>query len=222
MVGLRKGGISVRDFPIFTTQYGIASLVMREIPYRQRAYIKILDSCQPLELMQECCSFCTAVGAERVYGSGDPILSLYPCYAKLLEMQCDRNKLPLTSAVTVAVTADRLNLWKQIYNEKMSQVPNASYMDDISANKMLSDGSGYFVYQKDHLIGIGKISDGTIEALAAVEPGMGQDIVAALSGLLKKDVVRLQVAQENTRAMALYQRLGFTVTEEISCWYQIV
>ena len=56
----------MRDIPVFTTEYGVASLVLREIPYRQEAYISIQSSLQPEELLAECVSFCRACGAEKV------------------------------------------------------------------------------------------------------------------------------------------------------------
>ena len=50
----------MRDIPVFTTQYGVASLVLREIPYRQEAYISIQSSLQPEQLLEECIGFCRA------------------------------------------------------------------------------------------------------------------------------------------------------------------
>jgi hypothetical protein len=34
----------MRDIPMFTTEYGVASLVLKEIPYQAAAYITIQDS----------------------------------------------------------------------------------------------------------------------------------------------------------------------------------
>jgi len=31
----------MRDIPVFTTQYGVASLVLKEIPYKKRAHITL-------------------------------------------------------------------------------------------------------------------------------------------------------------------------------------
>ena len=31
----------MKDFPMFTTEYGIASLVLKEIPYKKEAYIML-------------------------------------------------------------------------------------------------------------------------------------------------------------------------------------
>ena len=40
----------MKDFPMFTTEYGVASLLMKEIPYKETAYIIIQSSQEPEEL----------------------------------------------------------------------------------------------------------------------------------------------------------------------------
>ena len=57
----------MKDFPVFPTQHGAASLILKEIPYRGEAYIKIQSTQEPDALLEECIHFCVACGAERVY-----------------------------------------------------------------------------------------------------------------------------------------------------------
>ena len=57
----------MKDFPMFTTQYGVASLVLREIPTRGEAYITVRSSQDTEKLLEECVSFCRACGAEKIY-----------------------------------------------------------------------------------------------------------------------------------------------------------
>ena len=79
----------VKDFPVFTTETGVSSLILKEVPYRQEAYIHIQDV-QPdgfAEHLSECVSFCRMVGADRVYARGSEHLEQYPVYMKLLEMR---------------------------------------------------------------------------------------------------------------------------------------
>ena len=33
---VENGGVIMRDFPIFTTEYGVSSLFLKEIPYKMR------------------------------------------------------------------------------------------------------------------------------------------------------------------------------------------
>jgi len=64
---IRKRGEKMRNIPIFDTPYGVASLVLKEIPYSSKAYITV-QSCLDLDqLLEECVSFCRAVGAEEIY-----------------------------------------------------------------------------------------------------------------------------------------------------------
>jgi hypothetical protein len=89
----------MRDMPMFTTEFGVASLVLEEVPYRQEAYIRVLDV-QPGQLkalIEECASFCRAVGAERVYATGHEGLESYSLFTAVYEMRgtawVDREKL---------------------------------------------------------------------------------------------------------------------------------
>ena len=43
----------MKDIPVFDTPYGVASLFLREIPYRGRAYIKIQSALEPEKLLEE-------------------------------------------------------------------------------------------------------------------------------------------------------------------------
>ena len=55
---------------VFTTENGVASIVLREIPYKGIAYITLQDTLQPEKLLRECVEFCKAAGADRIYGKG--------------------------------------------------------------------------------------------------------------------------------------------------------
>ena len=211
----------MRDFPVFETEFGVAGLVLRDVPYWQNAYIKILSSLDPKKLLKECTDFCKVVGAERIYASGHSALEEYPVFATIVKMQCSVKDLPDTDAVAHLVTEQTLSQWKEIYNNMMASVPNAAYMDDARGRELLAGQDGYLIYRDHTLIGIGKAEGRTIHALASVVPGAGQDVVCALAKILPTETVDLLVARENARAFGLYQRLGFAVCEEISRWYKI-
>ena len=70
----------MRDFSFFTTEYGVASLILKEIPYRKQAYIRILDVQEDSfdEYLAECVSFCRMCGAEQIFAEGHEQLSKYP------------------------------------------------------------------------------------------------------------------------------------------------
>ena len=80
----------MKDIPVFTTEYGAASLFLREIPYRGRAHIKIQSSLEPDKLLEECIGFCRACGAEWIDAAGHEFLKKYPRLATLLILQRER------------------------------------------------------------------------------------------------------------------------------------
>ena len=88
----------MRDIPVFTTEYGVASLTLQDIPYRGTAYIKIQSTAQPKEFLDECVDFCIAAGAERVYAAGHDFLAAYPLHTALWQMSCPASAcLPMRS-----------------------------------------------------------------------------------------------------------------------------
>ena len=212
----------MQDIPVFTTEYGVASLFLREIPYRGKAYIQLQSSLQPEKLLEECVAFCRACGAERIDASGHGYLERYPLVSALYTMQCSTDRLGKTDAALFPVTEKTLSRWLDVYNERMAEVPNASYMDSRDGQEMLSRGDGYFVHRDGKLLGIGRASGGTVDAVISVVPGMGETVMRALVSLLTEDTVRLLVASANTRAVRLYERMGFVKVQEVGRWYQIL
>lgn len=212
----------MQNLPMFTTEYGAASLFLREIPYRGRAHIKIQSSLDPEKLLEECVSFCRMCGAEWIDAAGHDYLEKYPLITALWAMQCPRDALAETDACLFPVTEATVQQWLDIYNERMADVPNAAYMDSRDGRELLNTGDGYFVHRDGLLLGIGKAKDDFIDTVISVEPGAGETVLRALCSALQCETVRLWVASENHRAVRLYQRLGFVKTKELSRWYRVL
>ena len=212
----------MRDFPMFTTEYGVGSLVLKEIPYTGAAYITIRDSAQPEAFLAECTDFCRAVGAQKVFATGNVYLEKYPVYTSVIQMSASWDMIPETDACLFPVTESTLVQWQRIYNERMQGVDNAAYMSDRVAKDMLARGDGYYIHRDGQLLGIGMASDDKIDCIASVIPGKGRDVVCALAHALMCDRVTLEVASTNSRAIKLYESLGFIQTAELSKWYKII
>ena len=212
----------MKDLPMFTTQYGVASLFLREIPYRGRAHIKIQSSLDPEKLLEECVAFCRMCGAEWIDAAGHDYLEKYPLITALWAMQCPREALAETDACLFPVTDQTVQQWLTIYNERMADVPNAAYMDSRDGRDLLNTGDGYFVHRNGQLLGIGKAKGDFIDTVISVEPGAGETVLRALCSALQCETVRLWVASENHRAVRLYQRLGFMKTKELSRWHRVL
>lgn len=209
----------MRDIPVFDTEYGVASLVLKEIPYQGAAYITVLSSAEPEQLLRECVSFCRMCGAERIYATGHEILESKPLYTAMWELRRSMEGMHETDAALWPVQEQALEQWRQIYNQKIKNLPNAAWMTQAEGKKMLSQGDGYFVHRNGQLLGIGRASGDRIDWVASVAPGAGRDVVCALTHALWCDAVTLTVASENKKALALYESLGFVKTKERSKWY---
>lgn len=212
----------MRDIPVFATQYGVASLVLKEIPHWKKAYITMQSVSQTDLFIKECKEFCLAAGAEEIYACGHPCLEIFPMHTSVFRLSADKHSLPDTDAAIFPVQRETLEQWRSIYNQKMQDVPNAAYMTTQDGLKMLEEHDGYFIHTNGELLGIGRASDNRISVIAAVQPGAGKQIVSALAHGIFADVVTLQVASSNEKAMRLYTQLGFVPVEEISRWYKII
>jgi hypothetical protein len=218
---MKKEVIDMRDFPVFNTEFGVASLVLKEIPYQGKAYVTLRSSLEPEKLLEECVSFCRICGAETVYATGECLPDGYPLYTAMLCMRCGVDTLADTDAALFPVQQKTLAQWRQIYNTKVKGVPAGAWMTEKDAQAMLEDGSGYFVHRGDTLLGIGKVSGSEIQWVASLVPGAGREVVCALAHAVIADVVELTVASTNTKALELYESLGFFRVREQSRWYVI-
>lgn len=211
----------MRDFPIFTTEYGIASLVLKEIPYREEAYVSIQSALQPEELLAECISFCRICGAERIYARGHEVLERYPLLCGVYEMRgvarVDEDMVENLWPVTEETVAQ----WRQLMNEKLRSVDNAGTLEKKEEKEILSTGGAYFVHRGGELLGGFWLAENELRLLAAAKPGAGEAVCRTAFSLIPGEEVRLEVSSTNTRAIRLYDKLGFVKTAERSRWYRI-
>ena len=211
----------MKDFPVFTTDYGVASLILREVPYQGIAYIRIQAALEPEKLLQECVSFCRMVGAERICATGHESLESFPLYTAVWEMACLRESLGESTASLWPVTEETASEFKSIYNEKIRRIPNAAWMDGAEQKRMLAAGDGYFVHRDGKLLGIGRVEGEKLLFLASVYPGAGAEVVRTLASVSREERCTLEVASENKKALALYERMGLVRVGEKSRWFLV-
>lgn len=211
----------MRDIPVFSTQLGVASLTLSQIPYTRKAYVRIQDTAAGEEFLRECASFCKMAGAEEVYATNHTACESYPYAAAIIAMQADKAGIGTTDGCLFPVTKNTLEAWREIYNQKVVSVPNGAWMTLQNAEEMLRQGSGYFIHRAGCLIGIGKVSGNQVEWVASVQPGGGETVVKALCHAITEDTVTLEVADTNEKAVSLYRKLGFVPTQMVSQWYKI-
>ena len=211
----------MKDFPMFDTEFGIASLVLKEIPYKGIAYIILREAWDPENLLKECVSFCRMCGAEIICASGHEILENYPLYTTVMEMQGEAAVEKAALKSLFPVTETTVTQWRNLYNEKMRPIDNAATMTASDEKRILESGGAYFVHEDGDLLGIGWLADTELLAVAAAKPGVGRVVLNTLMSLIEGAQMRMEVASTNERAIRLYEKMGFIPTKEISRWYKI-
>ena len=209
----------MKNIPMFTTDAGVASLILEEIPYKKEAYIRIQTAIDPQLLIEDSVAFCKTAGADVVYATGHAFLNQYPFYTEIINMTCRREELPPTKAELCPIQPETMQLWCEIYNVNMSNVANAATMTIGKLKSESHVNNCYFVYENELLIGIGMAQSCFVDALVSVIPGKGKDVLSALSNALTENFVTVTVAVNNKRAISLYRKLGFIEKESISKWY---
>lgn len=211
----------MKDFPMFDTEFGIASLVLKEIPYRGIAYIILREVWDAEKLLAECASFCRMCGAEVICASGHETLEAYPLYTSVLEMRGDAAADASALKSLFPVTEATVTKWRNVYNEKMRRIDNAATMTAFDEKRILESGGAYFVHDNGELLGIGWLEDTELLAIAAAKPGAGRTVLNTLMSLIEGAQMKLEVASTNVQAIRLYEKMGFIPTKEISRWYKI-
>lgn len=212
----------MKDFPMFTTEYGVASLVLREVPYRQEAFITIQATQQPEELLKECVSFCRAVGAEKVFARGHEIVEKYPLHCAILEM---RGQVAVDECKVEhlwPVTAENISTWRDFLNGHMRCVDNSGTLTKQGEQEILDVGGAYFVHAGGELLGAGWLVGEELLLIAAAGKGMGERVLHTLLSASRPEQLRLDVVSTNHRAIRFYEKMGMVKTAELRRWYRIM
>ena len=213
----------MKDFPVFTTEYGVASLILKEIPYRGIAFVTIQDVQEGKlsEHLAECVGFCRMAGAERVLAKGHEALKEYPLHSIVYKMSIvPEPREP--EACLWPVTEKTVGKWREIYNNGMRSNDNHSTMTARDEKTIVNSGGAYFVHKDGELLGIGWMEGNELLALVSVVPGMGETVARTLFTAVDADRVILTVVSTNARAIRLYERMGFIKVGEVSRWYRVL
>lgn len=211
----------MKDIPIFTTENGVASIILKEVPYRKTAYIRLQSSLNPEGLLSDCVGFCRVCGAEKILAEAALLPDGYPDAVTILEM----SGVPVLDESAIQnifpVTSETVGRYRSIYNERMRFVDNASTLESRDEAEILTSGGAYFIHREGNLLGIGWLQTGELKAVASVQPGMGYVTLNTLFSVCPGERITLQVASTNHRAVRLYERMGLIATGEVSRWYDV-
>lgn len=220
--------IHMNNIPLFASQGGTASLVLREIPFTGKAYIilqLIVEEKLP-EMIAECCGFCRSCGATECFvsrGDGDDLP--IPVAYETIRMTVHKNLLPPGEPVTLApIQEANDSIYIRLYNQCFAHVSGAAAYDRKQIQRI------YLLHQKAFLallpdgtpFGFGELHDNELAAVGVLPEyrGRGHDLTLALLAHCPGPVCSLTVASDNLRALRMYEKLGFQQEEVVSRWYR--
>lgn len=217
----------MKNIPVFTSAYGIATLILREIPWNGTAYVLIraVWNDEKAALLEECKGFCRAVGAEQIYASWElEALPAEPAWEMLL-MTRPKAGLPETEKPVdlEPLTKENGEDYLRIYNTCFRSVPCAASYDRSSLDPLYGEDLAWLAKVDGVYAGVAEISKTGLEGIAVLPEyrGLGCDLALSVLDMVPSTELRLKVASTNYRAIALYERLGFTCMGAEKYWWRL-
>ena len=152
----------MKDIPVFSCPDGIATLILREVPFRGEGYILVRGVFGTLEgLLAECAGFCRAAGAERLFAAGEADFSGYSAAIRILGRSAPRESLlPAPEAVRlVPVTGETAADWAREYNARFRAVPAAESCSPAEERALAAGGEALKTINLDTLYGVYTAND---------------------------------------------------------------
>lgn len=215
----------MRNIPDFTCPHGGAQLILEQLPVTGTAYclVQWVIPGQLSGLLDEVCRFCRMVDARRVLALAELLgdkekAASYPAAFQVMQMELPQSGISAPDAVLCAVEAHQWRDYISAYNQAMTGVDGARLLSARDQRRLMEEGGCYYVYREETPIGLGQVQGDRLRFLAALIPGAGSQVVAALAGCVSGDTVRLTVADTNQKALRLYRRLGFQETGIAEHW----
>ena len=227
--GILSPVIRMNNFPVYLSQWGTATLILREIPYKKTAYIllrTVLEEQVEL-LIQDCAAFCRNCGAENCFvaaAESETVIPGTPAYA-LQRMTAEKAALPLLENPfrLEPLCPDNEDLYISLYNRCFRTVSNAATYDRKELQRVYRMAQqGFLAYLEDTPCGMGELHENELAAVGLLPEyrGMGKYLTLALLERCPGPELSLTVVSDNYRALALYEKLGFRTESIVSRWYR--
>ena len=221
-------GDSMNNIPLFLGQSGTATLILREIPVSGRAYI-LLRTVQPgclCQLLAECRDFCVQWGAKRCFAAREGTSLPLPHAYDILKMTARKELLPSPPGIElIPLCPDNEKDYGRIYNRCFLHVSHAGSYDRKQLQRIYAQEQQAFLAPEPDgsFYGIGELHGNELAAVGVLPEhrGKGTALTLELLSRCPGPELSLTVASDNEKALRLYRKLGFSVSETESSWFEL-
>lgn len=217
----------MKDIPIFTGQFGIATLILREIPHQGGAYVMVRGTKEGYlqAFLEECRTFCVMAGAQWVLATADEPLDFLPHVHDMLELSCPRALLPPPSkpVEAIPVTVENGEEFLRCYRLLFRAIPNAATYTQTDLQRILEQEQACLALVDGKTAGIAQWTDGELCAIGVLPEyrGLGHRLALTVFSRMTAEEITLRVSSSNAPALRLYQKLGFDRKRILSRWYAL-
>jgi hypothetical protein len=220
----------MRNIPVFLSQGGTATLILREIPHRATAYVLLRTVVDLKILLEEATAFCREAGAERCLaspGETDCCLEGTPIY-EIYVLHMDKKQLPPPERRVELAPVTRKNgrIYLETYNRCFASVSHALTYDRGQLERIFRTGQQAFLAKhQGKILGMGELHGNELAAVGLLPEcrgqGLSRDLTLCLLGNCPGPEITLTVVSDNAPALRLYDHLGFRVSRVESSWYEL-
>lgn len=216
----------MKDIPIFTGAHGVATLILSQIPWSGCGYVMVRSVWDDAKaFLDECLGFCRACGAEAVYASWETAELPAPHGYDMVQLRMEKSALPQGEPLALEdLTEENAADFLYIYNTCFLPIANAAAYGKKDIERLMGEETAYLVKQDGEYAAIAEISREGLEAVAVLPQyrGLGYDLCRTVLEKVPSTVLKLKTASTNTRALALYRRLGFGDEQITSRWWRLI
>lgn len=218
----------MNNIPLFLAQGGTATLILREIPISGKAYI-LLRTVQPgclHQLLEECRDFCLQWGAKHCFAAREGEALPLPHAYDILKMTVRKELLPPSPGMELLpLCPENEKDYVRIYNRCFLHVSHAGSYDRKQIQRIYAQNQQAFL-AADHcgtIFGLGELHGNELSAVCVLPEhrGKGMPLTLELLSRCPGPELSLTVASDNEKALRLYEKLGFTISETESSWFEV-
>ena len=213
----------MKNIPVFTGSHGVATLVLKQIPWSGCAYVIVRSVWDDAKaFLDECLGFCRACGAKTVYAGYDLQQLPAPHAYDMVQLQMEKKALPQGHRLDAEpVSAENAAEFLAIYDACFRAVPHAASYGEKDAARIVAEQTGIMVKKDGCYAGLAEVSKEGLEAIAVLPQykGLGFSLALTALDMVPSTIPTLKTASTNKAALALYHRLGFVRTEVCSRWW---